>query len=188
MGHPRDMCHAVSYDGSCTYNGYSPSVVGDGNWDRDLYFRINFPAWTTAAQWQAGTGLPANATRYQVYQWEKADRANRLGQKSVGAFKSDSTAVCRTEQSASAPDRRRFTMAVVNCKSQAGKINGNQAVDILKWVDVFLVEPAFDRGSGANKRTTGDQVYVEVIGDTTLGGGGATGAQLIRRDVPYLVH
>lgn len=78
-------------------------------------------------------------------------------------------------------------MAIVNCKSQATKIAGNDEVEILKWVDVFLVEPAFDRGSGSNKRTTGDQVYVEVIGNTTLGGGG-TAAQLIRRDVPYLVR
>ena len=78
-------------------------------------------------------------------------------------------------------------MAVVNCRDQAGKIAGNDVVDILKWVDVFLVEPAFNRGSGANKRTTDDQIYTEIIGELKIAGNGQP-PQEIRRDVPYLIE
>ncbi|MFM5885214.1 MAG: pilus assembly protein TadG-related protein [Novosphingobium sp.] len=186
MGFPRDMCHAVSFDGTCTYDTVTPSVVGDKAWDRDAYFKVNH-GYATASDWQTATGLSATATRYQVYKWELADPATRMGPQNDGSNKAYAQPICRTAASATAPDRRVFTMAVVNCKSQATKITGNKPVEILKWVDVFLVEPAYNRGNGANKRTTDDQVYVEVIGESRLGGGGVS-AQLIRRDVPYLVH
>lgn len=187
MGYPRDICHAVSYDGTCTYLTFFPSSVGDKTWDRDAYFKVNY-GHNSASVWQSTTGLPANVSRYAVYEWEKANPSNLADQNITGGLRAQSTPVCRTAQIPTAPDRRRFPIAVVNCKSQATTINGNGKVDILKWVDVFLVEPAFDRGAGATKRTTGDQVYVEVIGATTLGGGGTTTAQTIRRDVPYLVN
>ncbi|WP_296679648.1 TadE/TadG family type IV pilus assembly protein [Novosphingobium sp.] len=193
MGHPRDMCHAVSFDGSCSYTSGSTttnaSPIGDGSWDRNAYFKVNYGL--DPSQWQSLTGLGSTASRYAVYQWEKAN-TSYLASQSVaspnGGFAAYSQPVCRTPQSSSDPDRRRFVMAVVNCLSQATKIAGNGKVDILKWVDVFLVEPAFNRGNGASKRTTDDQVYVEVIGGSTLGGGGSIAAQTIRRDVPYLVH
>src|SRR3546814_8402457 len=63
MGHPRDVCHAVSDGGD-----YPDGVVGAGSWDRDTYFRVNHGYATTAA-WQAATGM-TNPTRYEVYQWE----------------------------------------------------------------------------------------------------------------------
>ena len=187
MGYPRDLCHAWSFDGSCSYLGSSPSTVGNKSWDRDAYFKVNY-GWATDTAWQSNSGLPSDVSRYRVYEWEKANPSNLADQNIVGGLKAQSTPKCRAAQNPAAPDRRRFTMAVVNCKSQATKINGNKPVEILKWVDVFLVEPAFDRGSGASKRTTGDQVYVEIIGPTSLAGGGSTAAQLIRRDVPYLVR
>ena len=51
----------------------------------------------------------------------------------------------------------------------------------------FLVEPSHSRGQGPNKRTEKFDVYVEVIGNSTLGGG-ATAGQEIRKDVPYLIE
>jgi hypothetical protein len=81
----------------------------------------------------------------------------------------------------STPDRRRLSVAVVNCI--ANGVNGNSDnVPVQKWIEVFLVEPSINRGSVTN---TGD-VYIEVIGESQAGAGAAAG-QVIRRDVPYLV-
>ena len=88
MGHPRDMCHAVSVDGAC-----SGGRIGTGLWDRDAYFRTNYLRTTagaggaagtrwSAANWQSNTGLSPSvaitasnyASRYNVYKWEIAQR------------------------------------------------------------------------------------------------------------------
>lgn len=219
MGDPRDMCHAVSQNGSCT-NG----KVGDGNWDRDAYFRVNYvrsvagsggaagTRWTSA-QWQTNTGLsptvaatlstglpnPAYASRYNVYNWEIAHRdqvidgVTILGQRAVGA--SGSTLVSYGKPQCSAgqgygsglvpnsttPDRRRISVAVVNCL--ANNVHGNSTnVPVEKWIDVFLVEPSVNRA-----RTNQGDIYAEVIGEAVSGGSGSTAGQVIRHDVPYLI-
>jgi hypothetical protein len=201
MGHPRDMCHAVSINGSCT-----DGRIGDGLWDRDAYFRVNYrradgTRWTHA-EWMTNTGLSANATRYEVYNWEIAHRdtvidgVTILGPSPAGASGNTKVAygkpVCSQAQSPSngtgfvpggtVPDRRRISVAVINCT--ANSVNGNsQDVPVEKWIEVFLVEPSLNRNSG--KTNQGD-VYVELISETEAGEG-ATAGQVIRRDVPYLV-
>jgi hypothetical protein len=97
--------------------------------------------------------------------------------------------VCRppgVKPGASTPDRRRISVAVVNCKAQglAGRENN---VQVERWLEVFLVEPAFARGSGPTARTDDGDIYVEVIRETESGGSGETAGQVIRRDVPFLV-
>ena len=59
--------------------------------------------------------------------------------------------------------------------------------DITKWVDVFLVEPTARRTFNGTKYTNNSDVYVEVIGATTVGGGASEG-QEIRKDIPYLIE
>ena len=204
MGHPRDMCHAVSVNGSCT-----AGRVGDGLWDRDAYFRVNYrragvtPYWkggTGAGTWQENTGLPANATRYQVYNWEIARRDQVIDGVTVLA-KTPSSAngnalaaygkpQCSASQGygpgyvpgGTIPDRRRISAAVINCTAQS--VNGNSTnVQVEKWIELFLVEPSLNRLSG---RTNAGDVYFELIGETTAGAG-ATAGQVVRRDLPYLV-
>jgi len=93
-------------------------------------------------------------------------------------------------------DRRKISVAVVNCAQNS--VNGAETnLPVIKWVDVFLVEPSFNRGrpstyldgssvpSGSQYTTEGD-VYAEIIGETETAGGGAP-LQVVRRDVPYLV-
>jgi Flp pilus assembly protein TadG len=219
MGHPRDMCHAISNSGTC-----SGGRMGDGNWDRDAYFRVNYvrsvagaggaagTAWT-AAQWQANTGLsptaartlstglanPAYASRYNVYNWEinhrntVIDGVTILGQRAVGAtgnqLVSYGTPQCSAGQgygsgqipNSTTPDRRRVSVAVVNCI--ANNVRGNSTnVPVEKWIDVFLVEPSLNRD-----RTNNGDLYVEVIGESLAGGSGSTAGQVIRHDVPYLL-
>jgi hypothetical protein len=79
------------------------------------------------------------------------------------------------------PDRRRVSVAVVNCS--ANGVKGNvTGVPVEKWIDVFLVEPSLSR-----ERTSDGDMYVEVIGESVAGGSGSTAGQVIRHDVPYLI-
>lgn len=189
MGFPEDECH---------YTSCPNGRVGDGHWDRDAYFRTNYarsgsPAYwtggTAAHSWQANTGLPANATRYQVYSWELAHRGQTIDGVTILAPRAVGTSTaygegghCRPVQATTAPDRRRITAAVVNCG--ANNVKGNTIdVPVETWIDIFLVEPSWKRTT-----TSRGDIYVEVIAATT--GATTTSAgtgQLTRRDVPFLV-
>jgi len=73
-------------------------------------------------------------------------------------------------------------MAVVNCTQQ--DVHGqSQNVLVAKWVELFLVEPSLTRD-----RTVKGDIYVEVIRETNAGGNAPTNAQVVKRDVPYLVR
>lgn len=199
MGHPRDMCHAVDtgVTGACL------GPIGNGLWDRDAYFRVNYrrsngTRWTNA-NWLANTGLGAAATRYQVYQWEIAhigqtvDGVTVLGPNPAGASGNTKVAygqpVCSPTEgygngitpSATTPDRRKLSVAVVNCIAQSVKGNSTN-VQVKDWLDVFLVEPSLNRS-----RTNTGEIYIEVIGRTN----NATdegAVQLVKKSVPYLIE
>ena len=154
-------------------------------WDRDAYFRVNYPAWTNGT-WTTQTGLPSNATRYQVYAWEIANRDTVVGGQTVLATREPygngasqprdhDKPICSNIQSpsygtglipaANAVDRRRISVAVVNCL--ANSVNGaSDNVPVATWLEVFLVEPSLNRDSG---RTSRGDIYVEVIGETQTG-------------------
>ena len=215
MGHPRDMCHAVSSNGSCT-NGR----IGDGNWDRDAYFRTNYvrtslgrnnqavgTRWTSA-DWQADTGLSPSvavtasnyASRYNVYAWEIANRgvtkdgvvvlgSRKSSGNGASALTSYGTPQCSFSQGygsgqvpgPTTPDRRRISVAVVNCQKYGVK-GSSTNVPVEKWIDIFLVEPSVNRA-----RTNNGDIYVEVIGEAKAGTGSNVAGQVIRRDMPVLL-
>lgn len=196
LGYPRDLCHAVSVDGSCTPN----ALVGTGDWDIDAYFWVNYGK--TQIEWMAmvtdedGNPLASsvadipNVSRYDVYKWEMANAATTIDTDRNVPTSDVSIArpVCRgtgIEPDEDTPDRRRIAVAVVNCKAQ--KLKGHKEnVQVRKWLDVFLVEPAVQRGNGSDQRSRNGDIYVEVISMTTSGGDEA--AQVVRRDVPYLIR
>jgi hypothetical protein len=201
MGHPRDICHSVdpSVPGACT------GPIGDGQWDRDAYFRTNYgwaaSDWPTylaqgVASAQITTSTP---TRYQVYQWEIANRGTSIGGKIIlGPNPAGATGttpvsygqpVCSPIQGygngsvpdTTTPDRRKISVAVVNCLQQS--VNGNSTNVLVKdWIDAFLVEPSLNR-----QRTNAGDIYVEVIGRTD--NASTSGAvQVIKKSVPYLIE
>lgn len=202
MGLPRDMCHAVdsSVAGACT------GPIGDGNWDRDAYFRTNYRrsdgTYWTHAQWVANTGLDPSvavsasnyASRYNLYLWEiehrgqVIDGVTILGPRIVSgsganAVTASGLAQCGTGQvpSATSLDRRKFSVAVVNCLQQG--VNGNSTnVQVVDWLDVFFVEPSLNR-----ERTNAGDIYVEVIGRTNNAANGGE-VQLVKKSVPYLIE
>ncbi len=195
MGHPRDMCHAVT-SGTA---GYCSSAIGNGLWDRDAYFRANY-GWTPT-QWQTNTGLGTTPTRYAVYQWEIANRGTTIGGRTIlasrvasgsgaSALTSYGSPICSSSEGygtgsvpgATTVDRRRISAAVVNCTSNS--VNGNSTnVPVATWIDLFLVEP-----SVARARTNAGDIYAEIIGETASGMAGATTGQVVRRDKPYLIE
>lgn len=179
MGHPRDLCHAFSEPGVCT-NGR----IGNGVWDRNAYFKVNY-GWADQATWTANTGLSASATRYQVYNWELNNTATSDKIQTSAGKDGYSYPICRgtgITPGGNNVDRRRISAAVLNCKALG--LNGSETnVPVLKFVDLFLVEPSYPR-----VRTSDHDVYVEVIGETNSGTAGATAGQVVRRDVPYLIE
>ncbi len=200
MGHPRDMCHAVSDAGVCAGGEH----IGDGVWDRDAYFRTNYvrtdgTRWNST-EWKTNTGLTASATRYDVYEWEIAHRDQVVDDVTVlspydptatgNTLKRYGKPVCSQLQtpsygSGSIPggttvDRRRISVAVINCVAES--VNGNSTGGpVAHWMEALIVEPSRQRD-----RTHQGDIYIEVISETQVGAG-ATAGQVIRRDVPYLV-
>jgi Flp pilus assembly protein TadG len=189
MGYPRDMCHAISANGSCA-NGR----IGNGLWDRNAYFYVNYGSgfdWRTAMT-TAGYN-PDTVTRYQVYKWELTNAASRINTpRAVGANTTAYGApICWSGTPAGGitpggtnVDRRRISVAVVNC--QQNSVNGSSTnVPVVKWVELFLVEPSVNRKSGF---TSAGDIYAEIIGETNSGSAGGTAGQVVRKDVPYLIE
>lgn len=209
MGHPRDICHLVNsgVTGACT-GAVGDGVWDRDAYFRTNYKRTAVGVggaigtrWSSA-NWQANTGLSPSvatsasnyASRYNVYEWELANAGTTvdgvvvLGPRIVsGNGAAAPTAYgapqCGTTPTgASQPDRRRISMAVVNCT--ANSVNGSSTnVPVIKWIDLFLVEPSLTR-----ERTSQGDVYAEVIGETSAGANGSTASQVVRRSVPYLVR
>lgn len=208
MGHPRDLCHAFSDTGNCaSVNGGKSERFGTGDWDIQAYWRSNYGvSYTGQVPSSYGSQPKGYPTRYQVYRWEADNISTTIanpipGQGSTNAYAQPQAGMCMAMSSApygvvptdGGIDRRRISVAVLNCNALAAEGNlNNRVLDVARrnWVDVFLVEPSYSRtkctsGSGCNtKYTDKSDVYVEIIGRTDI----ADGGQTVRRDVPYLIQ
>lgn len=211
MGHPRDLCHAVSDTGVCAddENG-DPGRIGTGEWDINAYWRSNYSGANYASQVSTTTYGPqpkGYPTRYQVYQYEIDNLGSTIGISKAGsggtAYSQPQSGKCLA--TGSSPygivpgggniDRRRISVAVLNCHALADKYPSlnNKELETTTWADAFLVEPSFGRTkckSGATcntKYSDKKDVYVEIIGKTPFSGDDVAG-QVIRRDVPYLIE
>lgn len=189
MGEPRDICHAVSSSGDCTNGRF-----GDGNWDRNLYFQVNYGTSGTGWQslswlsnWAAANSVTvASISRYNVYRAEVAalsagTLATRRLAEGSGTY-AYTTPRCAAGQAPTnnIKDRRILTAAVVNCT--AGGVQGATHVVPTGWVDFFLVQPSYNRA-----RTDAAQIYVEVIGPATRPNGDSNVFQYYYRQRPRLL-
>lgn len=174
MGLPRDNIHYCSYNAGGTCN---LSRFGDGVWARGDYFDKYHPTVRPAD--------PSIMTRYETYLWEIAQSTIPNGVASgtsPGALRQNGTPVCNATIPDPTRDRRVLQVAVGgNCE----ELNGTSVpVQVETWVEMFLVEPGT---YGSNIRGNGDggnEIYLEVIREVDPGG---AAAQVVRRDVPYLV-
>lgn len=146
------------YTGSCDY-------LGDGNWDLAGYLAAHHPG--------VSPSLFTTGSRYEVYKWELEDKAARLAPEVVG-FRPDGnprqqgtdyrhaiTAYCGYSQpkfgspllpGPAQKDRRVLTVAAAYCEG----LTGRKPVQILGWVDTFLLEPSQPDEPGT--------IHAEVIG------------------------
>ncbi|MBD3729561.1 MAG: hypothetical protein IE933_07630 [Sphingomonadales bacterium] len=172
-GFTRDDCMVA---GTC-------STLGTGNWNGQAYMNAN----------HGGASLlsVSDGTRYGVYSWELLDKTARLGVRKlgyrVGTGGSDKSAIyCAYPRpvegtavvpSATQKDRRILTVASVDCTG----LSGRDKLDVLRWMDLFLVDGSRTTGPGA-----GD-IMTEVIGPAKKPGGGYA-FQFYGRTKPVLLR
>ncbi len=181
MGLPRDTCHAWSMNGICPLG-----LIGNRTWDRAAYFAVNFgvdPA-NVANFMQTNLGK-TDPTRFEVYEWEVAHPdAGEQELKSGGQTAFARGGQCRPVGS---PQRRLITAAVINCEAEGvkGRVSG---VHVQQWIELFLVEPPFDReNNSGNTLTSKSDIYVEIVRAVDAGDDGDS-ATVVRRDIPYLIR
>ncbi|WP_066553643.1 pilus assembly protein TadG-related protein [Croceicoccus bisphenolivorans] len=187
-GYPRDTCHV---NGSC-----SADVFGNGSWNIQTYLMTTHRSAVDTNgdgafdTYPAASGLGSTSTRYDVYKWENTDADMNGVPDHVAKYKSGytletsgggklkATYYCAypkpVKSNGIAPpttikDRRILSVAVVNCTGA----KQNDPVDILRYIDVFLVKPA---------KIAGDQeFYVEVVGEDVNGGANTTFQNFAKR-------
>ena len=170
---PRDTVH-----NSCAVNSNSCNKIGDGVWGRDAYIAAVLPGYTTATLATAVGKTPTTLTRWDVYQFELADKANRMQATLINTsdpatFKATGNSgsgkwtwvnQCAypfpkngigVASSGSQKDRRLLTVAVVDCTGASGKFDAK----VLRFADMLLTQPSLDRGSTTGK----DQIYTEIV-------------------------
>jgi Flp pilus assembly protein TadG len=196
-GMPRDTVHWAC--SNC-------SKFGDGVWDRNGYLAATHGTDATTVAAAVGK-TAATLTRWDVHNWELADKPNRLAGKSYNdvvppVFNENGnsgqgrwvyTNRCTYPQprnnngvpaNTSQKDRRMLTVAAVDCTS----LNGKGNVIVKKWVDVFLVEPSLTRTTPNSPYATGkEQIYIEIIRAAERPGG-QSAFQYYLRQKPRLLR
>jgi hypothetical protein len=165
MGLPPDDCFAGGVDFSdpvpCTTNvlplvtdAGAETRIGNGDWSQGYvqYMRTNHGADPIDPLGTPTDGLQAfvdpTSTRYEVY---LAEIANGLIPKPPAAGGvsggEDGKPMCSTAATSNDPDRRKLTIAVINCVEQDVKGNSTPNVDAAFFLDMFVLRPIRDQGT-----------------------------------------
>ena len=158
----RDTCFTTN---SCPYMG---GRMGDGVWDKTTY-------WSEAHN---GASLPSAisgqyVSRYDVYNYELADMANRVQNDSNGSPLGGEIGypACYNGPSGSvnnSPDRRIFHAAVINCQAldasaTYGPIQGRSGpFPVVAFVKFFITEMV--GGDKTNTSAADGDVWAEMVG------------------------
>jgi hypothetical protein len=161
---PRDDC----FGAGDLCNG---DRFGDGTWSvgKAAYIAMNY-----GGAWNSGA-----VTRYGLYNDEIAKGGGAASMTAIlPAGRAETGRRTCSTQPAAPPWRRDLTAAVIDC--QANPIRGNASdVPVLKFVRLFLTEPAGDGGG-----TNNSDVWVEEIEEIEpFGGAGAAGTGFIHEVV-----
>lgn len=188
-GYPRDTCHI---GGSC-----STRTFGDGVWDIAGYMRAAHPSLVdSGGAITYPAGLSASSTRYDVYNWENTDsNADGLPDNVASPVKAGYTVQTANNGRYTAKyycayprpvtgtgiappqtlkDRRLLSVAAVDCTG----LNGRDTVNILRYIDLFLVRPSEQGGE--------KEFYAEVIGEEV--GAGANKFQFYTKRKAVLIR
>ncbi|MBU2587836.1 MAG: hypothetical protein KJ872_06940 [Alphaproteobacteria bacterium] len=177
QGFPLDTCQT---DGSTRCLSF-----GDGDWLWQDYFRDVHNMAPPEDLVMKKAGQP---TRFEVYQWERAD-ASRTAVKQLARVPDSNgnggTLYCTAPRpiqgtpvvpSSTQKDRRIVTVAVVDCDGQGGRFD----VNTFRFVDLFLLGP-ITGPAGAG------ELKAELIGPAKRADGGS-GFQTFGRKKPVLVQ
>lgn len=164
-----------SNQSGCTTSDNSCPKFGNKDWNKAAYATDKHGMTSSALATAVGKDL-ASLMRWDVYLWELKDKAGRLAPKLVSStaeFKEQGnsgkgtwtfTNKCSYPQpkngtavaaGANQKDRRLLTVAVVDCTGANGKFDAK----VLRFADLFLVQPSLDRGTSTGK----DQIYAEIV-------------------------
>lgn len=196
MGYPHDLCH------SSLKSRHTCGIKGSGVWDANAYFRANYGTNESGWRgWMNMAGTTAIPARYDVYLKEIADQNGPSGTHGISisqpasaaanadrAFSIPATGRAGAAESTappfSQPDRRTIAVAVLNCR--ALDVKGKTTnVPVPSWLKVFMVEPAFNRGTGSTLYTDQKDIYVEFVEKSVAQSDSFN--EVVRRDVPYLI-
>ena len=124
-------------------------VLGNGSWPTTTWMNTNHSGTNFSVIPDAnGNG---SISRYEAFLWELGDKANRLQPRAVGQSPVQGNKYnlyCSYPQPVQAPawpasttqkDRRILTVGAVACTS--GYPNGSKPIQVLRWVDLFVVRP-----------------------------------------------
>jgi Flp pilus assembly protein TadG len=179
QGFPLDTCQSLGLSGCLSF--------GDGAWPVDTY--LNDIHGTTSA---AIPGLDADRngriTRYEVYEWERAD-ATRTASRELARVPNSrgqgGTLYCSAPRptagtpvvpSTTQKDRRVLTVAVVDCAGNNGRFD----VNTFKFIDMFMIAPM--TGQAGSR-----ELKAEIMGPARRADGGS-GFQSFGRKKPVLVQ
>ncbi len=189
MGYPHDICQSGKRgtQSAC-------AIAGDGVWDINAYFRVNYGLNETGWRALLGVGSTAYVSRYDVYKWEITNpngtgtKGKNFPQSATGgyAFSYPANGYTGVAEGPGQADRRTIAAAVLNCR--ALNLHGKSTnVPVPTWIKLFLVEPTLKRGSGnsANLYSEDKEVYVEFVEKSKAQDN--TFEQVVRRDVPVLL-
>lgn len=164
-----------SNQASCTTSDNSCPKFGNKDWDKASYATARHGMTGSELASAVGKDL-ASLKRWDVYLWELGNKNARLAPQLISTtaeFKEKGnsgqgtwtfTNKCAYPQpkngtgvasGTSQKDRRLLTVAVVDCTGANGKFNAK----VLRFADLFLVQPSLDRGTSTGK----DQIYAEIV-------------------------
>ena len=135
------------------------------------------------------SGLPHRRAS-TCYDWEKTHQ--NVGGKGIGVPKIISGNEAAFSYGATGhgagigtPDRRRLSVAVLNC--HAVGLGGPTKATVATWLDVFLVQPAFQSGPDARRKYSPTRRTFTSRSSAQRNVGQGNGL-VVRRDVPYLLR
>lgn len=182
QGFPLDTCQI---DGSTRCSSF-----GDGIWDAQAYMNAVHGGLSIDVVPDIDVPNvvePNRKTRYEVYEWERANSARTLQKElaRVPANGNNGDLYCSAPRpirgtpvppSNTQKDRRVVTVAVVDCAGQGGRFD----VNTFKFVDMFLLGPITENGGAKQLRT-------EIMGPARRADGGS-GFQNFGRKKAVLVQ
>ena len=189
-GYPKDNCFNSTL--------FPCAVTGDGDWNADVWLGKWHGTTSSAILGSVnpdGGSWDINGdnklSRYEVYQWELGDPANRLKPTYLGMVPGSNPSqdkhYCSFPTPKKAPpgvaaggdqkDRRVITVAAVDCTGLTGK----GAVDIVRWVDLFLVQPVDTTADDRN-------FFTEIKGPASRGGESESAFQFYGRRKAVLLR